>query len=139
MSDPLDNWSKPKVVGPTNASTNKVRVEDLGGGLFPGDPAGEPRNTSDPFEQALRAIFEDALQLLLKKHHDYGPLNIARAPGGALNGLRVRKWDKLARINNLLDSGAEPENESLRDSFLDDLNYSAIAMMVLDGEWPGCD
>jgi hypothetical protein len=24
----------------------------------------------------------------------------------------------------------------LRDSFLDLLNYSAIAMMVLDGKWP---
>jgi hypothetical protein len=45
-------------------------------------------------------------------------------------------WDKIARINNLLDSGVEPSNESLRDSFLDLLNYSAIAMMVLDGVWP---
>jgi hypothetical protein len=45
-------------------------------------------------------------------------------------------WDKIARINNLLDSGVKPSNESLRDSFVDLLNYSAIAMMVLDGVWP---
>jgi hypothetical protein len=45
-------------------------------------------------------------------------------------------WDKIARINNLLDSGVKPSNESLRDSFVDLLNYSAIAMMVLDGKWP---
>jgi hypothetical protein len=45
-------------------------------------------------------------------------------------------WDKLARINNLVDKNATPENESLRDSFLDLLNYSAIALMVLDGAWP---
>ena len=38
--------------------------------------------------------------------------------------------------NPLLDSGVKPSNESLRDSFLDLLNYSAIAMMVLDGVWP---
>jgi hypothetical protein len=45
-------------------------------------------------------------------------------------------WDKIARINNLVDSNVNPSNESLRDSFLDLLNYSAIAMMVLDGKWP---
>ncbi len=44
--------------------------------------------------------------------------------------------DKMSRINHLIDNGATPENESLRDSFLDMLNYSAIAMMVLDGDWP---
>jgi len=81
-------------------------------------------------------IFGAAEELLLKKHADYGPKNISQSPGGPLNGLRVRMWDKLARINHLLDSGAEPENESLRDSFIDLLNYSAIAMMVLDNTWP---
>lgn len=81
-------------------------------------------------------IFDDAGALLLKKHHDYGPHNIGASPGGPLNGLRVRMWDKMARINNLIDSGATPQNESLRDSFLDLLNYSAIALMVLDGKWP---
>jgi hypothetical protein len=44
--------------------------------------------------------------------------------------------DKLSRINHLIDSGATPENESLRDSFLDLANYSTIAMMVVDGKWP---
>jgi hypothetical protein len=81
-------------------------------------------------------IMDQAGNLLVRKHHDYGPKNIAHSPGGPLNGLRVRMWDKIARINNLLDSGVEPSNESLRDSFLDLLNYSAIAMMVLDGVWP---
>jgi hypothetical protein len=81
-------------------------------------------------------IMDTAGNLLIRKHHDYGPKNIAHSPGGPLNGLRVRMWDKIARINNLLDSGVKPSNESLRDSFLDLLNYSAIAMMVLDGVWP---
>jgi hypothetical protein len=44
--------------------------------------------------------------------------------------------DKVARINHLVDSEVSPSNESLRDSFLDLLNYSAIAMMVLDKTWP---
>jgi hypothetical protein len=45
-------------------------------------------------------------------------------------------FDKISRINNLIDTGAEPNNESLYDSFLDLANYSIIAMMVLDGTWP---
>ena len=81
-------------------------------------------------------IMDQAGNLLLRKHRDYGPKNIAHSPGGPLNGLRVRMWDKIARINNLVDSDVQPSNESLRDSFLDLLNYSAIAMMVLDGVWP---
>ena len=81
-------------------------------------------------------IMDSAGNLLIRKHHDYGPKNIAHSPGGPLNGLRVRMWDKIARINNLVDSDVKPSNESLRDSFLDLLNYSAIAMMVLDGVWP---
>ena len=81
-------------------------------------------------------ILDTAGNLLIRKHKDYGPKNISHSPGGALNGLRVRLWDKIARINNLLDSGVEPSNESLRDSFIDLLNYSAIAIMVLDDKWP---
>lgn len=88
------------------------------------------------FEDDLSKIFTEAEALLLKKHCDYGPTNISRAPGGAINGLRVRMHDKTARINHLVDNGATPENESLRDSFIDLLNYSAIALMVLDGNWP---
>jgi hypothetical protein len=74
--------------------------------------------------------------LLIRKHKDYGPKNISHSLGGALNGLRVRMHDKVARINHLVDSEVSPSNESLRDSFLDLLNYSAIAMMVLDKTWP---
>jgi hypothetical protein len=88
------------------------------------------------FESAVSKVYDEAEVLLLRKHRDYGPTNISRAPGGALNGLRVRMHDKTARINHLIDSGATPENESLRDSFIDLLNYSAIALLVLDGDWP---
>ena len=91
---------------------------------------------TDAFVAAMWDVLDSAGNLLLKKHRDYGPSNIAGAPGGPLNGLRVRMWDKTARINHLIDSGATPENESLRDSFIDLLNYSAIALLVLDGKWP---
>lgn len=88
------------------------------------------------FEREVERIMTIGAQILIQKHKDYGPKNISQSPGGPLNGLRVRMWDKMARINNLVDSGATPENESLRDSFLDLMNYAAIAQMVLDGTWP---
>ena len=87
------------------------------------------------FEQSVKDVYNEAMSLLLRKHKDYGPKNISASPGGAINGLRVRIHDKLARINNLYDSGATPENESLRDSFIDMANYALIALLVLDGNW----
>ena len=100
------------------------------------DSTTESKRVDDEFIFNMWAVMDAAGNLLISKHHDYGPLNIARSPGGPINGLRVRMWDKIARINNLVDSNVKPSNESLRDSFMDLLNYSAIAMMVLDGNWP---
>jgi hypothetical protein len=94
------------------------------------------RSNSSEFEEAVQQKFQHAKSVLLQKHKDYGPLNIALAPGGPINGLRVRMWDKMARINHLMETGADPQNESLKDSFLDLANYAIIAMMVLDDEWP---
>ena len=89
------------------------------------------------FAEAISDIFKEAHDLLTSKHHDYGPKNISEAPGGALNGLRVRMHDKLARINNLIESDLEAHHESLRDSFVDLANYALISVLVLDEEWPG--
>lgn len=93
----------------------------------------------DKFESEVAEIYFRAKVILLQKHYDYGPTNIANAPGGALNGLRVRIHDKTARINNLIDNNRTPNNESLRDSFLDLMNYAAIALLVIDGNWPGAE
>ena len=76
----------------------------------------------------------------MSKHEDYGPSNIANAPGGALNGLRVRMHDKLARINNIYEymedtKGFQPQHESLEDSFKDMANYAIIGLLVLRGKW----
>lgn len=90
----------------------------------------------EEFAETVRSYARVNTELLLSKHKDYGPTNISRAPGGALNGLRVRIHDKTARINNLIDSGKDPQHESLRDSFIDLANYALIALLVIDGEWP---
>jgi hypothetical protein len=68
-------------------------------------------------ELEVWAVSDELNNLLLSKHRDYGPKNISQAPGGAINGLRVRMWDKMARINNLLDSNRHdaPAHESLEE------------------------
>ena len=86
-------------------------------------------------EVHLSNTIKELSDLLLSKHKDYGPKNISQAPGGAINGLRVRMHDKLARINNLIDSGANPEHESLEDSFKDMANYAIIGLLVLRKQW----
>jgi hypothetical protein len=90
----------------------------------------------DDFENVVANYFAEAQDVLLSKHRDYGPKNIALSPGGPVNGLRVRLHDKLARLNHLYDSGVEPSHESLIDTALDIANYGIILGMVLNGDWP---
>ena len=82
-------------------------------------------------------IVNNLLQTLYKKHEDYGPLNIAGAPGGPMNGLRVRMYDKLARLNNLIDTGDTPNYESIEDTLIDLANYAIIGLLVQRGQWKG--
>jgi len=98
--------------------------------------ANASKKISDEFIADVWRVLDGAGNILIRKHKDYGPKNIAHSPGGALNGLRVRMHDKTARINHLIDSKVAPSNESLKDSFVDLLNYSAIAILVLEGKWP---
>lgn len=89
------------------------------------------------FEDNVFDLTGELANLLLKKHRDYGPKNISQSPGGPVNGLRVRMWDKIARINNLVEkSDHKPYYESLEDSFKDLANYAIIGLMVQRGQWP---
>jgi len=87
-------------------------------------------------ETHVNAVIKELTDLLVSKHRDYGPKNITDAPGGPLNGLRVRMHDKLARINNLHEAKfEEPQYEPLEDSFKDMANYAIIGLLVLRGQW----
>lgn len=90
------------------------------------------KNPSD-----VEVITKELTELLLKKHQDYGPKNIADAPGGPMNGLRVRMFDKMARLNNLVESGDTPNYESLEDTLIDLANYAIIGLLVQRGQWEG--
>jgi hypothetical protein len=93
-------------------------------------------STDSKFLDDTEDVFNELYRLLISKHKDYGPTNISKSPGGPVNGLRVRMWDKFARINHLIDSGKGPQNESLEDSFKDMANYAIIGLLVLRGQWP---
>ena len=110
--------------------------------IFPKGRRSAQSNLNNPaiarelhLETHLSNTVKELSELLLSKHKDYGPKNISQAPGGPINGLRVRMHDKLARINNLIDSGANPEHESLEDSFKDMANYAIIGLLVLRKQW----
>lgn len=88
------------------------------------------------FELDVWETSDELVNLLVSKHRDYGPKNISQSPGGPINGLRVRMWDKMARINNLIETSSDVEHEPLEDSFKDLANYALIGLMVLRKKWP---
>lgn len=63
---------------------------------------------------------------LVKKQRDYGPENIRRF---GRQGLMVRMHDKVARLENLMDTHNTPENETVFDNVLDVIGYAAIGIM----------
>ena len=83
-----------------------------------------------------KAITIELLTILYKKHQDYGPMNIASAPGGAMNGLRVRMYDKLARLTHLGDNDT-PNYESIEDTLIDLANYAIIGLLDQRGQLEG--
>lgn len=61
---------------------------------------------------------------LIERHHKYGPGNIAEFEE---IGLIVRMADKVARIKN---SGADYDDETFLDAYVDLVGYAAIAHML---------
>ena len=110
-----------------HTTLNKPRVQDNGHNHKPIGTRSE--DISSAFERDVDKAFRELEKLLLSKHRDYGPRNIADAPGGAINGLRVRMHD------NLVDNNKNPEHESLEDSFKDMANYAIIGLLVLRDKW----
>jgi hypothetical protein len=124
-----------------NRTSDESRVRSKQLGFDVRHPDFNAQNSHIEFRESVEETFWELQDLLLSKHKDYGPSNIAEAPGGAINGLRVRMHDKLARINNLYEymedtGGFQPQHESIEDSFKDMANYAIIGLLVLRGKWP---
>jgi len=86
-------------------------------------------------DKDAEVIMNELFNILVAKHADYGPLNIAHAPGGAMNGLLVRMHDKMARLKNLHYNNKSANYESIEDTYKDLANYAVIALMVLRNKW----
>lgn len=80
-----------------------------------------------------KALFDELSNIMQERHSKYGPGNISRH---GVPGILVRIDDKLARLSH---SGEDFSDESYRDAWLDVVNYGLIALMFLDGTWPGSE
>ena len=90
------------------------------------------RNLAQTLDFSKKIAFGSAYihSIVTKKQHDYGHENIARF---GRTGLLVRMHDKIARLENLLESQRAAENESINDNVFDVIGYSCVAMMWEDG------
>jgi alpha-mannosidase len=82
------------------------------------------------FEEAVKKTSQEADELLVKKHRDYGTKNILNTPFGAEIGILIRLHDKISRLANLLKDNKEPNFESIEDSWMDIRNYGEIGLLV---------
>lgn len=73
---------------------------------------------------------EDQIKLLSSKQHDYGHDNILKF---GTQGVLVRLWDKIARYQNLVRRGVDPENETVADTLVDMIGYCVIWHMLKNG------
>jgi hypothetical protein len=95
-----------------------------------------PSETELEFGLYLSAIASELVILLESKQKDYGPNSVNGAPGGPITGLLVRLHDKFSRANNLASKNKTPNNEPLRETFIDIAGYALLAIMVIDGKFP---
>ena len=70
------------------------------------------------------------VETLAGKQRDYGPRNVLKF---GEDGLRVRIWDKIARLNNIKARGHSPVNETLLDTKMDIVGYTVILVMLRMG------
>lgn len=82
-------------------------------------------------------IVNECKELGARKNKDYSRYvdNIGLT---GLNGIGVRLMDKAIRLFNLTrDLSDKPaiKEESIRDTFMDTVNYAIYGIMILDGYW----
>jgi hypothetical protein len=79
------------------------------------------------FDRAVKEFTDELAELLIRKRRDYGPGNLAEFGDF---GILVRAGDKFTRLKTLLQSGQEPANEPIDDTWQDLAGYSILALMV---------
>lgn len=85
-------------------------------------------------EDRLEEIFEEALELAKRKNEDYGDEPMTKfSEKGAL----IRMYDKTERLYTLLweNGDRQVKDETIRDTALDIINYSAYLIMLKEGKF----
>jgi hypothetical protein len=98
----------------------------------------EPRR-GDP---RFYALLDELASVHERKSHDYAhegdPLgNYRRSANFGVRpstGILCRMSDKWTRLEQLTRAGAEPKNESLRDSLIDNAVMSLLCVILLEDE-----
>ena len=78
-------------------------------------------------------IAQEIFGVFKRKQKDYGPNNIGLFQD---TGIMTRMTDKFMRLHTLYNSGEEPKNESIEDTWIDIADYAIIALMCRRGHWP---
>lgn len=93
-------------------------------------------NQPKTFEEALDVVLAEMRATMIKKNGDYSSRNVDNIAEFGELGVLIRANDKMARLKNLLyHNKHEPANESVYDTWLDNANYSVIAMMIRRNVW----
>jgi hypothetical protein len=92
-------------------------------------------STDEQFEEDFAGILQEAFELCKRKQASYGPGNIHYL---GERGVFVRLFDKVQRLKRLVwENRDNPlDDETVEDTWMDILNYAAIALMVHRGLWP---
>lgn len=100
--------------------------------------------TSNELFKIHQNLCEDALSLMERKNHDYAGksgvepfANFTRAEAMGITtterGMMVRMLDKMSRLSSFMDSKEfKVEDEKLRDTILDLINYSVLLYSYLE-------
>jgi nucleoside 2-deoxyribosyltransferase len=86
------------------------------------------------FQKMAEEAVEELAELLFSKAEDYGTSDLQR---NGPYGVASRLVEKSHRLTNLLQSGDDPNHESLVGNAGDIANYGLIMKLLLDGAWEG--
>lgn len=105
----------------------------------PGNPKAVPPaevvHEGDELAAAVAAQFAALEALFWERQRKYGPGNIAEFGD---YGILVRLYDKLARLRRYyVEKVGDMPDESVRDAWADVAVYATIALVCMDGQWPG--
>ena len=76
-----------------------------------------------------KTICKELSDIYKKKNHDYGDSFAILYEKFGMQSTVIRLWDKLLRLETLLDQDRQVEDESIEDTLKDLANYCIITLM----------